>query len=167
VSLVCRLCVLSQCIMCLWFINCVSCLNTARVPCLSNLCLVSILSLSLVYPLSVSCLNTACVSGLFILCLVSILPVSLVCPFCVLSQSVWRQYKDWTNQKHMQYWDKTVNWQTRHRQHWDKTQRMDKPYTGITETGHRMDNICFWFVQSLYCLKTARIFGLYTMSLSQ
>jgi hypothetical protein len=82
-------------------------------------------------------LNIACFSGFSILCLVSILPpVSLVCPFCVLSQyclflwfvnslclvsilpvsykmnkpetqAVLGQDSEWSNQRHMQYWDKT------------------------------------------------------------
>jgi hypothetical protein len=105
VSLVCSFCVLFQCCRCLCFVD------------------------------YVSCLNTACVTGLSIMCLLSILHVSLVCPFFFLFQSCLKTYDGqirdtsiigighrmntpepqpllgqdsaWSNQRHMQYWDKT------------------------------------------------------------
>ena len=99
VSLVCPLCVLSQCCMCLWFVHSVSCLNIHCVSGLSILCPVPIMPVSLVCPF-VSCLSNACVwfvhplclvsmlpvSGLSIHCLVSIMPMCLGCLICVLSQ---------------------------------------------------------------------------------
>jgi hypothetical protein len=71
------------------------------------------------------------------------------------SQAVLRQYTQWTNQRHMQYWEKTFDGQTSHKKHWDKTQngqtrdtgsfetrqRMDKPDTGSIERRHIMDKL--------------------------
>jgi hypothetical protein len=108
-------------------------------------CVLSQYYLSFGFVHSVSCLNTACVHGLSTICLVSILHVS----------SLLGQDRKWTNQRHRQYWRKTLGLtrdtysiKTRHILYtpethvvmfWDKTHNGQTRDTCNIERRHLMD----------------------------
>jgi hypothetical protein len=127
VSLVCPFCILFQYCLCLWFVH------------------------------SLSFLNAACVCGLSILCLVSMLHVSLICSFCVLSQYClchWRKDREWTNQRHRQYWNKMQNGQTRETGSIETKHIMNKPETQAVLlvcpfSVLFQSCLCLWFIHSL------------------
>ena len=158
VSLACPICVLSQYCRCLWFIH--------------YLCLVSIL-MCLWFVHYVSCPNNACFSGLSIMCLVSILRVYLFFSFCVLSQyslCLWFDHSvSCPNNACVSGLSFPCPVSVMHVYGLSILCVLSQcclclvcQFTVLSQYC-----ICFWFVQSLYCLKTARIFGLHTMFLSQ
>jgi hypothetical protein len=109
--------------MCLWFIHQVSSLNIACVCDLSIMCLVSRLHVSLMYP--------SCVFFQSCMCLWLVHYVShpnTACVWFVQEESL-RQDTEWTNQRHMQHWDKTHNGQTRDTCSIKTKHIMDKPET--------------------------------------
>jgi hypothetical protein len=169
VSSACQFCVLSQYCLCLWFVH------------------------------SVSCFNTACVSGLSILCLVPIPPVSLACPLCVLytqngqtrdrgsietrhimdkpeTQAVLGQDREWTNQRHRQYWNKIQNGQTRDTGSIETRHKMDKPkkqavlrqgtkWADQSHKNHWDKTMCVWLVHYVSYPNTACVSSLFILCL--